>query len=137
LGLIVDTCILIARERRGGTVDDVLQQILSVHGEIDIGISAVSVVEMTQGIFRAKTEIDRDRRRIFSRKAFHDLMVYPVTFEIAELAGRIEGEQAARGNTLAFEDLVIGATVLHLGFDVLTINLRHFQSIPNLGVVTL
>lgn len=118
-------------------MDDVLQQILAVHGEIDIGISAVSVVEMTHGIFRAKTETDRDRRRIFSRKAFHDLIVYPVTFEIAELAGRIEGEQAARGNTIAFEDLVIGATALHLGFDVLTINLRHFQSIPNLGVVTL
>jgi len=43
--------------------------------------------------------------------------------------GRIEGEQAARGVSIAVEDLVIGATVLHLGFDVLTLNVRHFQLI--------
>jgi tRNA(fMet)-specific endonuclease VapC len=137
LGLIVDTSILIARERRGGSVEDVLQQAQSVHGEIDIGLSAVSVVELTHGIYRARTEADRERRRVFAQKAFHDLIVYPVTLEIAQLAGQIEGEQAARGNTIAFEDLVIGTTALHLGFDVLTLNLRHFESIPGLRVVTL
>jgi tRNA(fMet)-specific endonuclease VapC len=61
--------------------------------------------------------------------------VHPLTTEIAELAGRIEGEQAARGVTIAFEDLLIGATALHLGFAVLTLNLRHFQMIPGLSVI--
>jgi predicted nucleic acid-binding protein len=47
--------------------------------------------------------------------------VHPVTVEIAELAGRIEGEQAARGVSIAFEDLLIGATALHLGYEVATL----------------
>ena len=85
-----------------------------MHGETEIGLSAVSVVELTHGIYRAKSDADRERRRIYSRKAFHDLAVYPLTLEIAELAGRIEGEQAAHGNTIAVEDLLIPVTALYL-----------------------
>ena len=71
------------------------------------------------------------------RVSFHDLVVHPVSIEIAQLAGRIEGEQAAKGITIGFEDLVIGATALHLGFDVATHNLKHFQLIPGLKIVPL
>jgi predicted nucleic acid-binding protein len=35
------------------------------------------------------------------------------------------------------EDLIIGATALHLGFDVATLNVRDFQRIPGLGLVTM
>ncbi len=137
MGLIVDTSILIASERRGGSIDEILERALALFGETHIGISAVSVVELTHGIYRAKSDVDRERRRVYSQKAFHDLLVYPVTLEIGELAGRIEGEEASHGNVIAFEDLLIGATALHLGFDVLTLNVRHFQSIPGLKVLTL
>jgi len=132
LGLILDTSVLIASERRGGSIDVILEQALALHGETEIGLSAVSVVELTHGIYRAKSDSDRDRRRVFSRKAFHD----PLTLEIAELPGKIEGEQAARGNTIAVEDLEIGVTALYLGFDVVTLNRRHFESIPGLKVLT-
>lgn len=137
MGLILDTCILIASERRGEAVEDLLRMTRSVHGEVDVALSVVSVVELTHGIYRAGNDAARTRRRIFAEGAFHDLIVHPVTLEIAQLAGRIEGEQAARGISIAFEDLLIGATALHLGFDVLTINLRHFQSIPDLKVLSL
>jgi tRNA(fMet)-specific endonuclease VapC len=63
------------------------------------------------------------------------MAVHPVTAEIAELAGRIEGEQAARGISIAFEDLLIGATALHMNYAVVTLNVRHFQLIPGLSVL--
>jgi predicted nucleic acid-binding protein len=137
LGLILDTSILIASERRGEAVEDILHQARAAHGEVDIALSAISVVELTHGIYRARTDADRARRRIFAEGAFHDLIVHPVSLEIAQLAGRIEGEQAALGIAIGFEDLVIGATALHLGFDVASLNLKHFQRIPGLNVVTL
>lgn len=137
MGLLLDTSILIESERRREGVEDILHRIRSAHGEIDVALSAVSVIELTHGIYRAKSDADRTRRRIFAESVFHDLVVHPVSFEIARLAGRIEGEQAAQGVTIDFEDLVIGATALHLGFDVATINVRHFQRIPGLNVVTL
>ena len=96
MGLILDTSILIASERRGEAIEDILRQALASHGEIDIALSAVSVVELTHGIYRARTDADRARRRVFAEGAFHDLIVHPVTLEIAQLAGRIEGEQAAQ-----------------------------------------
>ena len=137
MGLILDTSILIESERRGKGIEDILLRARSVHGEIDIALSAVSVVELTHGIYRARTDADRDKRRIFVESVFHDLIVHPLTLEIARLAGRIEGEQAARGVSIAVEDLIIGATALHLGFDVATLNLKHFQAIPGLKVITL
>jgi tRNA(fMet)-specific endonuclease VapC len=63
-------------------------------------------------------------------------VIHPVSVEIAELAGRIEGEQAARGVTIAFEDLLIGATALHPGYGVATLNVADFQRIPGLSLVT-
>jgi predicted nucleic acid-binding protein len=65
------------------------------------------------------------------------MIVHPVSLAIAQLAGRIEGEQAAKGVSIAIEDLIIGVTALHLGFDVATLNVRHFQRIPGLNVVSL
>lgn len=61
--------------------------------------------------------------------------VHPVTLDIARLAGRIEGQEEAKGIRIAFEDLLIGATALHLGYAVATFNLRHFQNIPGLSVM--
>ena len=62
------------------------------------------------------------------------MTVYPLTDVIAERAGIISGREAERGITLPFTDLLIGATALHLGFEVVTENVRHFAMIPNLVV---
>jgi tRNA(fMet)-specific endonuclease VapC len=63
-----------------------------------------------------------------------DVPVHPVTVETARIAGRIEGDQAAHGVTIAFEDLLIAATALQLDFGVATSNVRHFEQIPSLKV---
>lgn len=137
MGLILDTGILIASERRGEFIDDILQKIAALTTETDVAISAVTVVELTHGIYRARSEAQRERRKVFVAGAFQSLIVHPVSLEVAQLAGKIEGEQAARGFAIAFEDLVIGATALHLGFDVATLNIKHFKLIPGLKIVSL
>ena len=137
MGLILDSSILIAGERRGESVREILKRVQAKHGETESGLSAVTIVELTHGIYRAKSDADRERRRAFTEELSRDLSVYPVTLEIAQLAGRVEGEQAARGVSIAFEDLLIGTTALHLGYGVLTLNARHFQLIPGLSVVQL
>jgi predicted nucleic acid-binding protein len=44
---------------------------------------------------------------------------------------------AARGISLALADLLIGVTVLELGYILATGNLRHFRMIPGLNVIAL
>ena len=63
-----------------------------------------------------------------------DLTVYPYTKQTAILAGRVDGEQQAKGVVIPFPDLLIGATALSLGFAVLTANPRHFRLVPGLTV---
>lgn len=134
MGVILDSSVLIAGERRKEGVRAILNRVRAAHGEVGCALSVVTIVELTHGIYRAKSEADRERRRAFSEELRRDVVVHPVTVEIAELAGRIEGEHAARGVTIAFEDLLIGATALHLGYGVATLNVADFEKIPALSV---
>ncbi|MGI8785004.1 MAG: PIN domain-containing protein [Acidobacteriota bacterium] len=97
----------------------------------------VTIAELVHGAYRAKTEARQRRRLAFIEELCREVPVHPVTLEIARLAGRIEGQQEAQRIRLAFEDLLIGATALHLDYGVATLNLRHFQRIPALMVVPL
>jgi tRNA(fMet)-specific endonuclease VapC len=134
MGVILDSSVLIAGERRGESVGKILKRIKAAHGEVECALSVVTVIELTHGIYRARSDADRERRRAFSAELRRDMVVHPVTMEIAELAGRIEGEQAVRGVSISFEDLLIGSTALHLGYAVATLNVRDFQKIPGLSV---
>ncbi len=136
MGLTLDSSVLIACERRGETLKQIMVWMQTVHGDLEGAVSAVSIVELTHRIFRAQTVAQCQRRKKFGEELCRDVVVHPVTLAIAQLAGRIEGEQASRGVRIAFEDLVIGATALHLGFDLATLNVRHFERIPGLTVVT-
>ena len=63
--------------------------------------------------------------------------IYPLTTDIARLAGKLDAEQQRRGIVVPFADLLIGATALSLGYSVLTVNARHFGRIPGLSVIQL
>ena len=84
-----------------------------------------------------RTQVQQQQRLEFIERLSTDVPVHPVTLAIARLAGRIEGQQQSVGIQFAFEDLLIGATALHLGFEVATLNLRDFRQIPGLSVVQL
>jgi tRNA(fMet)-specific endonuclease VapC len=135
VGLILDSSVVIAVERRGHTVRQILEQFKTAYGEFEIGLSVVTIVELTHGIQRAGSEERRQRRQAFVDELIRDVPVHPVTVEVARLAGHIEGNQAAHGVTIAFEDLLIAATALQLGFAVATGNVRHFEVVPGLAVV--
>ena len=135
MGLILDSSVVIAGERRGHTVRQILKQFRTDYGETEIGLSVVTIVELIHGVQRAGTEERRQRRQAFVDEMIRDVPVHPVTLDIARLAGRIEGDRAAQGVTVAFKDLLIAATALQLGFGVATGNIRHCEQIPELKLV--
>ncbi len=137
MGLIIDSSVAIAAERRGDTVESLVKQIVATAGDQDAALTAVGLTELVHGIYRAQTPGMRQSRQAFIDELLRDFTVYPYTKETALLAGRIDGEQQAQGVTIPFSDLLIGATALSLGFAVLTVNLRHFQLVPGLRVLTL
>ena len=135
MGLILDSSVVIAAERQGHTVRQILEHCKTDYGEIETGLSVVTVVELTHGVQRAKLEDRRQRRQAFVDELIRDVPVHPVDVETARLAGRIEGEQAEHGLSMAFEDPLIAATALQLGYGLATGNVRHFQNVPGLKIL--
>jgi predicted nucleic acid-binding protein len=135
MGLILDSSVVIAAERRGENVERLIERIVAATGDQEAALSAIGLTELIHGLYRAKTPAMRLQRQSFLDELLADLTVYPYTKETAMLAGKLDGEQQSKGVVIPFGDLLIGATALSLGFSVLTANLRHFQKIPGLVVV--
>jgi hypothetical protein len=52
LGLILDSSILIAGERRGETVRQIIDRIRAAHGDQESALSAISIIELAHGMYR-------------------------------------------------------------------------------------
>jgi predicted nucleic acid-binding protein len=135
MGLILDSSILIAAERKGLDDLEILEQLKVFYGETAFGLSVVTIAELMHGAYRAKEEARKQRRLAFIDRLCREIRIYPITVEIARALGRIEGQLASQGFTLAFEDLAIGVTALHLGFEIVTRNEKDFKLIPGLRIV--
>jgi predicted nucleic acid-binding protein len=135
MGLVLDSSVVVAAERRGDNVTQLLKQVFAATGDQRSVLSAVGLTELAHGIYRAQTTEARSRRESFIRELLNAVEVYPYTRETALLAAKIDGEQQNRGIIIPFADLLIGATALEVGYALLTVNIRHFQRIPGLSVV--
>jgi predicted nucleic acid-binding protein len=137
MGLILDSSVVIAAERRGDNVTQMLKQIVAATSDQRAVLSSVGMTELVHGIYRAQSAEVRNRRDSFIRELLSDVEVYPYTKETALVAGKIDGEQRSRGVTIPFVDLLIGATALEVGYSLLTVNVRHFRLVPGLTIVQL
>ncbi len=62
MGIVLDSSVIIAAERRGHTVREILEQVKAVQGEIEIGVSVVTIAELVHGAYRTKTPAQQQRR---------------------------------------------------------------------------
>lgn len=60
MGVILDSSVLIAGERRKQSVQEILKRVQTAHGDVDCALSVVTIVELTHGIYRAKSDADRE-----------------------------------------------------------------------------
>jgi tRNA(fMet)-specific endonuclease VapC len=136
LGVILDSSIVIEAERRHLNAAQFLKQLLEKIGEMEAALCAVTIAELVHGIYRADTSDRRERRRTFVSDLKAALPVYPITDSTTELVGKIGAESSATGVTIPFDDLLIGACALERGYAVATRNLRHFQKIEDLKLIS-
>lgn len=137
LGLVLDSSVLIAAERRNLTAAQAIENIQKTVGEVPVALSSVTIAEIGHGIYRASTPEIRQRRRTFLDDLKATVPIYPLTEATAEIIARIGGEEAAKGNNLPLGDLMIAACALELGYVIATGNARDFQRIPGLQLIAL
>lgn len=135
MGLILDSGVLIAAEREARPVSGLLAALEREHGETEIVLSAITVIELEHGLYRAQTAEQTQTRRDYLDTVFAAIPVEPFTREMAGIAAKIDAEARQARRVIPFADLLIGATAIHFGYGVGTRNLRRFQMIPNLTVV--
>ena len=131
LGVIPDSRFVIEAERQHLNVAQFLRQIVQKIGDMEAALCVITA-ELAHGIYRADTPERRARRRAFLDELKAAVPVYPIADGTAELVGKIGAESSAAGVTIPFDGLLIGASALER-----TRNLRHFQKIPGLTLISL
>jgi tRNA(fMet)-specific endonuclease VapC len=134
LGLILDSSVLIAAERRRTPISEVLNGVRINAGIQDILLSAISVIELEHGLWRANTPEVARNRRLYLDGVYFAIPVQPFTKQMGQLAAKIDAEARKAGVAIPFADLQIGVTALQLGYGIGTLNDRHFLMIPDLKV---
>lgn len=130
LGIVLDSSTAITAERRKQSIRDFIESILNAYGPLDLLLSPVTIAELVHGIYRAPTPSAAQRRRRFIEELVNLVPTHPATKQTGWLVGGIQGEDAAKGNVLPFNDLMIAVAAIEQGCAVLTGNLRHFEKSP-------
>lgn len=133
---MLDSTALVSAERQGQNARQLLASVAPRTGDEEVCLSVISVLELAHGLARADTPIRRERRQRFLDELLVGVPIQPLTVPIALRAGRIDGQSQAMGIRIPLSDLLIGASALELGYAVATANVRHFQLIPELRVIS-
>lgn len=135
MGLIVDSTVFIAAERKRLRATQALAEIeLRFPGET-AAVSVITLAELAHGAARATSTVTEQARWRFIREVRSAFPILPVSADAAIRAGEIDGVNRSKGLIVGFADLLIAATALEIGYRIATENVRDFQRIPGLAVI--
>jgi predicted nucleic acid-binding protein len=121
------------------TEAEITRDIHAVLVKVQEGVEVIveQVAELVHGIYRARTAEVSQRPRAYIQELVRLVPLLPVTLNTAYLVGQLEGQEAAKGNVLPFNDLLIAASAIEQGYSVLTERPAPFRKIPGIQVLTL
>ena len=130
---IIDTSVLITLERQGRPLD--LLMTAARTPDEPLALAAITVSELLAGVYRADSNERRRQREDFAEAIFATMAVLPFDTRVARTHARVWAELVDSGRTVGANDLLIAATALTHGYDVLTENPRDFERVPGLVVL--
>jgi tRNA(fMet)-specific endonuclease VapC len=130
MALLIDTSVLIAMERRGMRPEDI-EQLAPPQAA---AISSVTASELLVGVHRATPESRQVRRSVFVERVLDTIPLLPMDMQVARVHALIAADLSAKGQPIGDHDLIIAATALANGYDILTDNPRDFDRVPGLTV---
>jgi predicted nucleic acid-binding protein len=123
---LLDTCVIIDALNRRHRRDQFLDGLLAQRNLL--ACCSINVTEVYAGM--------RPREAKVTESFLRSLEFYPVTWDIARLAGDLKREWAKQGHALALPDVTISAIALTNVLTLITENRKHFP-MPELQVLTL
>lgn len=131
MGVMLDTSVLVAAERRTFSLGALLD---SVGGE-PVGIAALTAAELLHSCHRAADPGMRVRRFAFVESLLARVPIFEFGLVEARRHADLWAALARDGVWIGAYDLVIGATALARGHRLATLNDRDFGRMPGLGLV--
>ncbi len=131
MGVLVDSSILIAAERRRVSLKQVLAERV-IPADEKIHLSAISATELLHGVYRAAGPRQRAKREAFVEHALGQFPILPVDLFVARLHARLWAELEKKGTRVGVHDLLIAATALAYDCAVVTDNQRDLRKVPGL-----
>jgi tRNA(fMet)-specific endonuclease VapC len=142
VGTLLDTTVFIDLERAvrrlppGSAMAEVSGRLEEQLGpEEEVGIAAITASELLHGVHRASPE-RRARREAFVEAVLAAFPPLPFGLLAARAHARIWAELAAAGHDVGAHDRLVAATAIAAGWRVGTANLRHFDRIAGLDILT-
>lgn len=128
---IVDTSVFVALERRERPLGDLDRFAMGNR----IALASITVSELLVGVHRTPSAAQRDRRAIRVQTIVSELPVIEFDLAAAEVHALLSIHLASAGQTIGAHDLIIAATALSRGYELVTYDVRHFTRVPGLIVV--
>lgn len=142
MGTLLDTTVFIDLERAvrsltpGSAMGEVSRRLEDqLEPDEEVGIAAITASELLHGVHRAAAE-HRARREAFVEAVLTAFPPLPFGLLAARAHARIWAQLAASGQDVGAHDRLVAATAITAGWRVGTANLRHFDRIAGLDVVS-
>lgn len=124
---LLDTDTLIYALKGHAPVMDAIRR----HADAPIGISVISYGELIFGAQKSQ-QLNQNLAKVHQLRNIYPLI--NVDAPVMECFGSLKAGLQTQGTTIADFDLLIGASALTHGYQVVTNNIRHFEKIPGLGL---
>lgn len=142
MGTLLDTTVFIDLERAvrsltpGSAMGEVSRRLEDqLEPDEEVGIAAITASELLHGVHRAAAE-HRARREAFVEAVLTAFPPLPFGLLAARAHARIWAQLAASGQDVGAHNRLVAATAITAGWRVGTANLRHFDRIAGLDVVS-
>lgn len=129
MGLIADTNIFIRAERLG-----LADPAAGLPPNEETAISAITLSELFEGVHLASRPDRAAWRRFRVEQIAATMPIISFTAEIARVHAQLRASLIRAGRIIGAHDLIIAATAVSLGWDVVTTNAKEFRQVEGLGV---
>jgi tRNA(fMet)-specific endonuclease VapC len=142
MGTLLDTTVFIELERAlrglpaGGAMTEVNSRLERQLGATeDVGIAAITASELLHGVHRASAK-HRPRREAFVEAVIAAFPPLPFDLLCARAHARLWAHLALSGTDVGAHDRLVAATAIAAGWRIGTANIRHFERIRGIDVLT-
>lgn len=132
MGVLIDSSVLIGRERGHAAIADEL----SGREDEEFFLSVVSASELLHGVHRAKAPDVRARRSAFVEAVLSRFPLLSIDLPTARTHSQLWAELASTGKMIGPHELWIAAACIAHGLSLVTANAREFERVPGLRIET-